>query len=128
LAVWGLTALFAFGVLAEAGPAVLCIGDDGHADVEYSLARCCLFEADEPERSRPALTGSGRPICDDCVDLGLDDRSLTSGKKLLSLPVATVFGNDLTGGGASSAPTLVSARDVGHEILAAIISSVVLVI
>ena len=48
-AAWVLAVALVFGGFAEAGPAVLCIGDDGHTDVEYSLAGCCVLEADDAE-------------------------------------------------------------------------------
>ncbi|MBD3870629.1 MAG: hypothetical protein IFJ97_04645, partial [Acidobacteria bacterium] len=43
-AAWIMAVALVFGGFAEAGPAVLCIGDDGHTDVEYSLAGCCVLE------------------------------------------------------------------------------------
>jgi hypothetical protein len=126
--IWILAVTFAFGGIAETSPAMLCIGDDGHADVEYSLAGCCLFEVEEPTEDRTAPTISDRSACDDCVDLGIGQRCLASGKKLLPTPGASVFNIGLIENRGSGAPTPVSTQDVGHDALAAMISSVVLVI
>ena len=86
IAVWFLAAFFALGHLAEAGPAVLCIGEDGHADIEYSLSNCCVFEALGSAGGSPEESISRHPECDDCVDLGFELISLKKGKEVLPAP------------------------------------------
>ena len=84
--VWTLVAVFVFGGLAEAGPAVLCIGEDGHADIEYSLSGCCALEPGDLAPQSPEVSISRHPECDDCVDLGFELISLKKGKEVLPTP------------------------------------------
>ena len=86
IAVWFLAAVFALGHLAEAGPAVLCIGEDGHADIEYSLSGCCALEPGDLAPQSPEVSISRHPECDDCVDLGFELISLKKGKEVLPAP------------------------------------------
>jgi len=127
-AVWILALVFAFGGIAETGPAVVCIGDDGHSDIEYSLAGCCVFVADEPEQIQEVLKNTDRPGCNDCVDLGLDQNSLKAGKKLLPAPEVTVLRDSLTGGDLKGAIAPAAAQYIDHESLTTALSSIVLLI
>lgn len=127
-AAWILAVALAFGGFAEAGPAVLCIGDDGHTDVEYSLAGCCVLVTDGAEQTDSVATIAGRPGCDDCVDLGLDQNSLKAGKKLLPTPEVTVLRVSLTRGDSRGAFVPAATRNIDHESLTTAISSIVLLI
>ena len=128
IAVWILAAALALGGIAEAGPAVLCIGEDGHTDVEYSLSGCCVLVVDAREQALQLSADSGGPGCDDCVDLGLDQNILKAGKKLLPAPKATILrlgsSQGETGGANTSAETQ---RNV-HASLTTVLSSTVLLI
>ena len=85
-AVWILVAALAFGGIAEAGQAVLCVGEDGHADVEYGLAGCCALVPDGPEQTAFQSPGSSGSRCDDCADLRLEQNSLRASKEPLPAP------------------------------------------
>ena len=65
-----LAAVLVLGNSAQLGAAVLCVGSDGHVEVESWLCACCSGTA-----SRDAGTHSGlapaSPSCDDCVDVPL---------------------------------------------------------
>ena len=65
---------------------MLCIGEDGHADIEYSLSNCCVFEALGSAGGSPEESISRHPECDDCVDLGFELISLKKGKEVLPAP------------------------------------------
>lgn len=127
-AAWVLAVALAFGGIAEAGPAVLCIGDDGHTDVEYSLAGCCILVVEEAEHTSSAAKIAGRSGCDDCVDLGLNQDSLIAGKKLLPAPEATVLRWALSPSETASANTAAVFQRTVHEWLTALLSSTVLLI
>ena len=126
-AAWILAVALVFGGFAEAGPAVLCIGDDGHTDVEYSLAGCCVLEIDDAELITSVAMIASRPGCDDCVDLGLDQDSLIAGKKLLPAPEAAqvrLLSSQSETAGANTA----AAQCTAHESLTAVLSSTIILI
>ncbi len=127
-AAWVLAVALAFGGIAAAGPAVLCVGDDGHTDVEYSLAGCCILVVEEAEHTSSAAKIAGRSGCDDCVDLGLNQDSLIAGKKLLPAPEATVLRWALSLSETASAKTAAVFQRTVHEWLTAVLSSTVLLI
>ena len=68
------------------GSLVLCVGSNGHTDLEVAFGTCCIDEA--PGRvgshgdSCPALVDP----CGDCDDIELDSTSLTKGKQRLEPP------------------------------------------
>ncbi len=84
--IWILFAALAFGGIAEAGQAVLCVGEDGHADIEYGLAGCCVVVPDGPEQAAFQSAGSSGARCDDCADLRIEQNSLRAGKEPLPAP------------------------------------------
>lgn len=127
-AAWILAVALAFGGIAEAGPAVLCIGEDGHTDVEYSLSGCCILVADAREQALQLLADSGGPGCDDCVDLGLDQNILKAGKKLLPAPDATILRLRSSQAETGGAKTSAAAQRTAHESLTKVLSSTVLLI
>jgi len=128
IAVWILAAALALGGIAEAGPAVLCIGEDGHTDVEYSLSGCCVLVVDAREQALQLSADSGGPGCDDCVDLGLDQNILKTGKKLLPAPDATILRLRSSQGETGGAKTSEEAQRTVHESLTTVLSSTVLLI
>lgn len=56
------------------GPAVLCIGSDGHRDVEVLAGGCCSSPASSPASAEAALkrTGQFERSCGACFDLLLE--------------------------------------------------------
>lgn len=127
-AVWLLTVVFALGGIAEAGPAVLCVGEDGHVDVEYGLSDCCVLVPNDSAQRESQTTVADLSGCDDCVDLGISLNSLKTGKNLLPAPAVTVLRispmrTETTGGAAPD-----TARHVDHEMLTTALSSIVLLV
>lgn len=123
-----LVLFFAFGGIAEVGSAVLCIGEDGHTDVEYSLAGCCTSASASSFQTNSPVVLSDDAGCIDCVDLQFGRNSLKAGKKFLPRPELTVS-RVVTPHGESGA-TRVSATTelIVHDVLVSAISSVVLLI
>ena len=67
------------------GGVVLCIGSDGHVDLEVALGPCCLTDVDGVGGdSEKALVDS----CGRCADIELDTTPLTKEKHRLEPPVA----------------------------------------
>ena len=123
-----LAVLFALGGIAEAGSAVLCISEDGHADVEYSLAGCCTAASVSAIQTASPVVLSNSTGCVDCVDLRFGEDSLKAGKKFLPLPelkVLRVFTPHSESGATRSSATT---ELMVHDVLVAAISSVVLLI
>jgi hypothetical protein len=65
-----LAAVVGLGGTAQLGAAVVCVGFDGHVDVESSPCTCCIANAshDEGVRFGQATTS---PECSDCVGVPL---------------------------------------------------------
>ena len=123
-----LAVLFAFGGIAEAGSAVLCISEDGHADVEYSLADCCTAASVSALQTVAPVVLSDSTGCIDCVDLRFGEDSLKAGKKFLpgrELTVLRVLTPHSTSGATRDS---VTTELIVHDELVAAISSVVLLI
>jgi hypothetical protein len=128
IAAWILAVLFTSGGIAEAGSDVLCIGEDGHADVEFSLAVCCSLAPPSDFRAPSAMELSDGSGCDDCVDLRFGADSLKAGKKFLPSSESTVTRvltpDRMSGATSSSAPTDL----VFQGVLATVVSPVVLLV
>ena len=126
-AIWILAAALAFGGIAEAGQAVLCVGEDGHADVEYGLAGCCVLVPDGPEQAAFQSAGSGGGSrCYDCADLRIEQNSLRAGKEPLPAPEMDVVRHALAQIECSRAEVPEAALCVGTEALLTALSSVIL--
>jgi hypothetical protein len=87
---WILAAVLVFGGSAEMRAAVLCVGDDGHTDIEVLASFCCS------ERGLP-LTHELAPNvivvsdhCGDCVDLSLGAEYVKASKSGLHIERAAV--------------------------------------
>ncbi len=83
-----LAVIITAGGMSLVGSFVLCVGSDGHADLELALGVCCTDD-DGPvgeTDSSAKLVDS----CGGCADIGLDASSLTEGKQWLAPPQCTV--------------------------------------
>lgn len=81
-----LVAIIAASGASLAGSFVLCVGADGHADLEIALGGCCVDE--DPVRADTAgdhPTASNDP-CADCADLDLNSTPLVKEKHRLQPP------------------------------------------
>jgi len=90
LAAWTLIVFSVFGTMAEASAAVVCVGNDGHADVEYSVVGCCFSAARWTQSGPTPILVSNSSACENCVDLDLNVESLRVSKEGLSQAEATV--------------------------------------
>jgi len=83
---WCLTVIFIVGGTSLARSLVLCVGADGHIDLEVALGLCCVDEAtgrgEADGDSTPALSDP----CGGCADIELDATPLTKEKQGLEPP------------------------------------------
>jgi hypothetical protein len=56
--------------VAQLGSAVVCVGSDGHVEVEPSVCACCAVTASHDERV-PAGLAPASSSCRNCVDVPL---------------------------------------------------------
>lgn len=59
------------GGAAQLGATVLCVGVDGHVDVEYTLTGCCSSSATPMNQMVAAAPGPETGSCGACVDLDI---------------------------------------------------------
>ncbi len=125
---WLLAVVVVFGGAAEIRAAVLCVGDDGHTDIEMLASFSCA------EAARPTSDGSVPGLvaadshCGDCVDLRLDARYLKAPKTSPEFK-GTWFLRSLDADLGSDHPNLFVRTDLGvRESFPATQSSVVLLI
>ena len=84
-AAWILACVFITGSGIQLGAAVVCLGSDGHVDVESFLASCCTSKrSDDPGAGTRFNAGSSS--CGDCVDVQLKAPPLTSREDWLASP------------------------------------------
>ncbi len=84
-----LAVIIAVGGMSLVGSFVLCVGSDGHADLELAFGACC---GDDDEH--PADTGPSAGLfdsCGRCADIGLDSSSRIEGKQRLVPPRCAVI-------------------------------------
>lgn len=84
-----LAVIITAGGISLVGSFVLCVGADGHADLEPALEVCCLDD-DGPGGESGASRRLVDP-CGGCADIGLDLISLTTEKQRLDPPGCTVL-------------------------------------
>ena len=128
IAVWMLAVLFALGSIAEAGSAVLCISQNGHMDVEYSLAGCCIVASASGDQIGSPMVLSDSSGCDGCVDLQFGKNALKTGKKILSGPEPTVSRSFAPHGDSGAMRVSAIVESTVQDGLVAAISSVVLLV
>lgn len=94
-AAWCLSLVLAVGGAVNLGAAVLCVGFDGHVDVEYLLAGCCISSPSSLDQPAPAVIVTDGPGCGACVDLEVGDPILKSEKQRNPAPEVGVV-NDFS--------------------------------
>lgn len=116
------------GGAAEIRAAVLCVGDDGHTDIEMLASFSCAEAVASASNGRvPELTTSDSH-CGDCVDLRLEVRYLKASKTGSEFK-GTWFLRSLDADLGSDHPTLFVRTDIWvRENFPATQSSVVLLI
>ena len=68
--VFMLVAVLVLSNAAQIGARVVCMGSDGHVDVEPSGCTCCAVIVSDDERFDDGLAPTS-PSCSDCVDVPL---------------------------------------------------------
>ena len=81
--VWTLAVIITVGGTSLVGGVVLCVGSDGHVDLEVALGPCCLTDGDGVDGDvETALVDT----CGSCADIELDATPLTKEKQRLEPP------------------------------------------
>ncbi|MBW2278266.1 MAG: hypothetical protein JRF63_12285 [Deltaproteobacteria bacterium] len=81
--VWALVVVITVSGTSLAGSLVLCVGSDGHVDLEAALGPCCLTDVDGGDGDlETALVDT----CGSCADIELDATPLTKEKQRLEPP------------------------------------------
>ena len=103
-----LATVLAMSGTAEFGAAVVCVGSDGHVDIESSVCACCTLTVSHDERVHSGLVPAS-PSCSDCVDVPLRVLPLKSKDTQLSAPLINAEGRPpaLNWGGGSRTDLLV---------------------
>lgn len=120
----------ALGGTAQLGAAVLCVGTDGHAGVEYSFGGCCISTAASVDQVTADSVFSGSPLCGACVDLQINSPRLKDEKTQLLTPkagVEEVFTQSPVGG-CGSHDLMGFERPENQSEVHAVLSTVVLLI
>ena len=120
----------ALGGTAQLGAAVLCVGTDGHAGVEYSFGGCCSSTAASVDQVTADSVFSGSPLCGACVDLQISSPRLKDEKTHFLTPeagVEEVFMQSRVGGFCGH-DLIPFERPANHSEVHAALSTVVLLI
>ena len=89
---WALVVIFTLAGASHAGAAVLCVGADGHTDIEVALEGCCLTSTQARDDSSGGAGVSLDASCGSCSDIRLDLERLNKQKHQVSPPERAVEG------------------------------------
>ena len=89
---WALVVIFTLGGAFQAGAAVLCVGADGHADIEVALEGCCVTSTQARDDGSGSAGVSLDPSCGDCSDIRVDLEPLNKEKHQFSPPERAAVG------------------------------------
>jgi len=81
---WALVVIFTLGGAFQAGAAVLCVGADGHVDIEVALEGCCVISAQTRDDSSGSAGESLGTSCGSCSDIRLDLEPLNKERRRFS--------------------------------------------
>ena len=84
---WTIVVVFTAAGSSLAGSLVLCVGSDGHADLEIALGACCVDEAPGRGGSDGASFPALMDPCGGCADIELDTTPLIKQKHQLVPPL-----------------------------------------
>jgi hypothetical protein len=84
-----LAVIITAGGMSLVGSYVLCVGSDGHADLELAFGMCCID--DDGPRADSDTSTKLVDSCGRCADIELDGSSLTKGKRRLAPPRCAVM-------------------------------------
>jgi hypothetical protein len=91
--IWALVVIFTFGGAFQAGAAVLCVGADGHTDIEVALESCCLTSIEASNDGSGPAGVSLDTSCGSCSDIRLDLEPLNKEKHQVSPPERVTVGS-----------------------------------
>ena len=120
---WALVVILTAAGSSLTGSLVLCVGSDGHADLELAFEDCCVD--DQPKDRDPDLPTRLVDSCGSCSDLDLDSTPLTKQRQRLEAPDPVVVNLPGADTCATSPVTAVSQMAISPPDLISI-SSVVL--
>ena len=89
---WALVVIFTLGGAFQAGAAVLCVGADGHTDIEVALEGCCLTSTQAHDDSSGSAGVSLDTSCGSCSDIRVDLEPLNKQKHRFSPPERAAVG------------------------------------
>ena len=89
---WALVVIFTLGGAFQAGAAVLCVGADGHVDIEVALEGCCVPSAQARDDSSGGAGVSLGTSCGSCSDIRVDLEPLNKQKHQFSPPERAAVG------------------------------------
>jgi hypothetical protein len=89
---WALVVIFTLGGAFQAGAAVLCVGADGHADIEVALESCCVTSIEARDDGSGSAGVSLDTSCGSCSDIRLDLEPLNKEKHQFSPPERAAVG------------------------------------
>ena len=125
---WILAGVLVFSGTAEMRAAVLCVGDDGHTDVEILASFCCA-EGELPlTRELASNVIAANDHCGDCVDLSLEAHFVKASKSGLLFEGVSCLRSSRNGAGSENRTRFARADDPSLDHLQAAHSSVVLLI
>ncbi len=123
---WALTAVLLFGGTVADTALVVCVGLDGHADLEIVATGCCSITAEEPTGHAEPGIASATEGCAGCVDLALDVESLKAASKLFPAPAKTFSRNCAFESPVDTYTASAQAVVSDHDWVSDVLSSVVL--
>ena len=84
--VWALAVIITVSGTSLVGSLVLCVGSDGHADLEVALGQCCVGENTARGNADGASSTALVDTCGSCADIDLDATPLTKERQRLEPP------------------------------------------
>jgi hypothetical protein len=125
---WALVVIFTLGGAFQAGAAVLCVGADGHADIEVALEGCCVTSTQARDDGSGNAGVSLDSSCGDCSDIRVDLEPLNKEKHQFSPPERAAVGTLSLGRGGGEPTRARDGRSDHHSRSTSQLSTVVLLI
>ena len=125
---WALVVIFTLGGAFQAGAAVLCVGADGHTDIEVALDGCCLTSTQAHDDSSGSAGVFLDTSCGSCADIRVDLEPLNKQKHRFSPPERASVGTLSLGCGGDEPTRARDGRSDHHSRSTSPQSTVVLLI
>jgi len=125
---WALVVIFTLGGAFQAGAAVLCVGADGHIDIEVALEGCCLTSIQARDDSSGSAGVSLDTSCGNCSDIRVDLEPLNKQKHRFSPPERAAVGTLSLDRGCDERTRARDGRSDHHSRSTSSLSTVVLLI